>query len=89
MERESPQKWEAQLDKTISRVIAVIDPDKLTAEQHANVMIFSISERNIKVSRQTHNHRQVGLLVLGRNPPTLSFNPLEKGYFPFRQVSRS
>ena len=35
MERESPQKWEAQLDKTISRVIAVIDPDTLTAEQRA------------------------------------------------------
>jgi hypothetical protein len=37
MARENPQKREAHVDKTITRVIAVIDPDKPTAEQRATL----------------------------------------------------
>jgi hypothetical protein len=35
----NPQNWEAHVDKTITRVIAVIDPEKLTAEQRATLEV--------------------------------------------------
>jgi hypothetical protein len=54
MARENPQQWKAHINRTIARVIAVTDTDKLIAEQCADATVFSISERNIKVNRQTH-----------------------------------